>query len=130
MIRPVFIALFTAILLPGAWAVEASAARPNIVIILADDMGFSDIGCYGSEIPTPNLDALAAHGLRFTQFYNSARCSPTRAALLTGLHPHQTGMGELAESPGSPAKPGAAPGYLKYLNSHCVTIAEVLRPSG
>eukprot|EP01035_Chromulina_nebulosa_P058116 gene58116-79594_t len=79
---------------------SAPPARPNIVIILADDMGFSDIGCYGSEIPTPNLDALARGGLRFTQFYNTARCSPTRAALLTGLHPHQAGMGTLAEDPG------------------------------
>jgi arylsulfatase A-like enzyme len=57
--------------------------KPNIVVILVDDMGFSDIGCYGSEIPTPNLDALAAGGLRFTQFYNTGRCCPTRASLLT-----------------------------------------------
>ncbi|MGN6555788.1 MAG: sulfatase-like hydrolase/transferase, partial [Verrucomicrobiota bacterium] len=76
---------------------SSSAAKPNIVLILADDMGFSDLGCYGSEIPTPNLDALAAGGLRFTQFYNTARCSPTRAALLTGLDPHQAGMGRLAD---------------------------------
>src|SRR2546430_16934958 len=77
----------------------AQEKRPNVVLILADDMGYSDIGCYGSEIPTPNLDALASNGLRFRQFYNSARCSPTRAALLTGLHPHQAGMGTLAEDP-------------------------------
>ena len=73
---------------------------PNILIILDDDMGFSDIGCYGGEIDTPNLDRLAASGLRFTQFYNTARCSPSRASLLTGLHPHQTGIGILTYSNG------------------------------
>lgn len=69
--------------------------RPNIVVILADDLGFSDIGCSGSEIPTPRLDALAGHGVRFTQFYNSPRCRPTRAALLTGLYSQEAGMGWL-----------------------------------
>lgn len=62
-----------------------AAERPNVLVILVDDMGFSDIGCYGGEIPTPNLDALAAGGVRFTQFYNTARCSTTRAALMTGF---------------------------------------------
>jgi len=66
-------------------AAETTTAKPNIIVILADDMGFSDLGCYGSEIETPNLDRLAASGLRFTQFYNSSRCCPTRAAILTGL---------------------------------------------
>src|SRR5881409_3978940 len=69
--------------------------RPNMIIIMSDDMGFSDLGCYGGEIPTPNLDKLAAGGLRFTQFYNNARCCPSRAALLTGLYPHHAGMGHL-----------------------------------
>jgi arylsulfatase len=69
------------------------AGKPNIVLIMADDLGFSDIGCYGGEINTPNLNRLAAGGLRFTQFYNAARCCPTRASLLTGLYPHQAGMG-------------------------------------
>src|SRR5262249_24319865 len=74
----------------------ASAAdRPNIVVVLVDDLGFSDIGCYGGEVPTPNLDRLASRGVRFTQAYNAARCSPTRASLLTGLYPHQAGMGWL-----------------------------------
>src|SRR5437870_5794028 len=72
-----------------------AAERPNIVVVLVDDLGFSDIGCYGGEVPTPNLDRLAAQGVRFTQGYNAARCSPTRAALLTGLYPHQAGMGWL-----------------------------------
>ena len=70
-------------------AAETTTAKPNIIVILADDMGFSDLGCYGSEIETPNLDRLAASGLRFTQFYNSSRCCPTRAAILTGLYPRR-----------------------------------------
>ena len=71
------------------------SAQPNIVVVLIDDVGFSDLGCYGSEIPTPNLDKLASEGVRFTQFYNTARCSTTRASLITGLYPHQAGMGWL-----------------------------------
>ena len=97
--------------------------RPNIVLILADDMGYSDIGCYGGEIRTPNLDRLAAGGLRFTQFYNTARCCPTRASLLTGLYPHQAGVGHMMEDKGYD-------GYRGDLNRRCVTIAEVLRSAG
>ena len=78
----------------------ATAVPPNIVVILSDDMGFSDLGCYGGEIETPNLDALAAGGLRFTQFYNTARCCPTRATLLTGLYPHQAGVGHMMDDQG------------------------------
>lgn len=100
-----------------------AAERPNIIIILVDDMGFSDLGCYGGEIPTPNLDALAAGGLRFTQFYNTGRCCPTRASLLTGLYPHQTGIGHMTDDKG-------VPGYQGFLNDRCVTLAEVLRPAG
>jgi arylsulfatase A-like enzyme len=100
-----------------------SLSRPNIVIIMADDLGFSDLGCYGSEIPTPYLDRLAAHGLRFTQFYNCGRCCPTRAALLTGLYPHQAGVGDMETDFGRPA-------YQGFLNDHCITIAEALRPHG
>jgi arylsulfatase len=97
--------------------------RPNVVIILADDLGFSDIEPYGSEIPTPNLSRLAAEGLRFTQFYNAARCCPTRAALLTGLYPHQAGVGHMLQDWG---RPGYAPG----LNDRVATIAERLRDAG
>jgi arylsulfatase len=100
-----------------------AAAPPNIVVILSDDMGFSDLGCYGGEIETPHLDRLAANGLRFTQFYNTARCCPTRAALLTGLYPHQAGIGHMMEDRGHP-------GYRGDLNRNCVTIAEALRPAG
>lgn len=104
---------------------KSPAAKPNIILILVDDMGFSDIGCYGSEIPTPNLDQLAQNGIRFTQFYNTARCSPTRASLLTGLYPHQAGMGHL-DGMHVPDWPG----YQGKLNEECVTIAEVLKQSG
>lgn len=99
--------------------------RPNIVLIMVDDMGFSDLGCYGSEIATPNLDSLAANGLRFTQFYNAARCCPTRASLLTGLHPHQAGMGGMVNGDGVPGSP-----YRGTLNSDCATLAEVLKDAG
>ncbi len=102
--------------------------RPNIVLILADDMGFSDIGCYGSEIDTPNLDALAARGVRFTQFYNCARCCPTRASLLTGLHPHQAGIGWMTDSWGAETRNKLnSPAYSDALNRNCVTIAEALK---
>ena len=103
----------------------ARGTQPNIVVILADDMGFSDLGCYGSEIFTPNLDRLAKDGLRFTQFYNCGRCCPTRAALLTGLYPHQTGVGHMMTDYGR-----EHPGYRGNLNRECATIAEVLRTAG
>ncbi len=98
--------------------------QPNIILIMADDMGFSDIGSYGGEISTPNLDRLASDGIRFTQFYNNARCCPTRAALLTGLYPHQTGLGHMVDGV---VRDG---GYYGEINRNCVTIAEVLGSSG
>src|SRR5436305_8906287 len=100
-----------------------TGSSPNIVLILADDMGFSDVGCYGGEIHTPNIDRLASEGVRFTQFYNMARCCPTRAALMTGLYPHQAGVGTMNQDLGKPA-------YQGELNDRCVTIAEALRDSG
>jgi len=96
---------------------------PNIIIFFADDMGFSDIGFFGSEISTPNIDALATEGLVMTQFYNSGRCCPSRASLLTGLYPHQVGIGFMNGSSGYPS-------YQGYLNDSCVTIAELLRNAG
>ncbi len=105
-----------------------NANPPNILVILADDMGFSDIGCYGSEIQTPNLDALAEKGLRFTQFYNAARCCPTRASLLTGLYPHQVGMGKMVSTPAQNREKGPYQGYLR--EDSCLTIAEALKPAG
>jgi arylsulfatase len=98
-------------------------ARPNIVVLLADDMGYSDIGCYGGEIDTPNLDGLAAGGLRFTQFYNAARCCPTRASLLTGLYPHQVDVGHMVYR-------DSGPGYRGRLSQNCMTLAELLKTAG
>ena len=98
--------------------------RPNIIVIMSDDMGYSDIGCYGSEIATPNLDALATRGVRFARFYNNARCCPTRASLMTGLYPHQAGMGHMT------TQDAGYEGYRGVLNRRSVTIAEALRPSG
>lgn len=117
---------FAASAFAAATASAATAAkdqRPNIVLIMADDMGISDIGCYGGEIETPNLNALAKHGVRFSQFYNCARCCPTRASLMTGLYPHQAGVGHMVDDRKLPA-------YRGDLNSQCVTIAEVLRAAG
>ena len=110
-------------------------ARPNILIILADDLGWSDLGCYGGEIRTPNLDSLAAGGVRFTQFYNCTRCCPSRASLLTGLYPHQAGIGLMtsdraAKYPGAGDRGEEFPGYRGSLNANCVTIAQVLKPAG
>jgi len=97
--------------------------RPNIILIMSDDMGFSDIGCYGGEAQTPVLDQLADEGVRFTQFYNTGRCCPTRGCLLTGLYPHQSGIGHMMNDRG-------VEGYQGDLSEHCQTIAEVLRPAG
>jgi arylsulfatase len=108
---------------PPLFSIAAPASKPNIIVLLADDLGFSDLGCYGSEISTPNLDKLAAGGMRFTQFYTTPRCCPTRAALLTGLYPHQAGMGAMMEDRG-------VPGYRGELSTNCITMAEELRLAG
>ncbi|WP_168564887.1 arylsulfatase [Crateriforma spongiae] len=102
--------------------------RPNVIVVLVDDMGYSDLGCYGGEIDTPNIDALAGQGLRFTQFYNQGRCCPTRASLMTGLQPHQTGIGHMTAPPGKPL--GITGPYQGYLNDQCTTLASVLRNAG
>lgn len=104
-------------------AVLLGAQRPNIIVILSDDMGYSDIGCYGGEIRTPNLDQMASNGLRFTQFYNTGRCCPSRATLLTGLYAHQAGIGHMMRDDN-------LPGFKGDLGKECVTIAEVLKPTG
>ena len=97
--------------------------RPNILLILADDLGYSDLGCFGGEIATPNLDRLASNGVRFTQFYTTARCCPSRASLLTGQYPHRVGVGHMVADLGQP-------GYRGRLSENGATIAEVLRPAG
>ncbi|GGB83624.1 arylsulfatase [Dyadobacter sediminis] len=99
--------------------------KPNVIVILADDLGYADLGCYGSEIPTPNLDKLAQNGLRLTSFYNTARCCPTRAALLTGVYSHQAGIGHMMEDKGADH-----PAYRAQLNDKSVTIAEVMKNAG
>jgi len=117
------------LLLPGCAGIAGSSSgkrtadKPNIMLIMVDDMGYSDIGCYGGEINTSNLDQLAANGLRFTQFYNTARCCPTRASLMTGLYPHQAGVGHMMSDSG-------LEGYRGDLNNRCVTIAEALKKAG
>ena len=115
---------------------KQAAAQPNIILIMVDDMGYSDLGCFGGEIPTPNIDRLATNGLRYTQFYNAGRSCPTRASLLTGLYPHQTGVGGMSEDPYDKTKLERSPhdrmlpGYRGFLNKNCVTIAEVLKQTG
>ena len=108
---------------PPDTTIAGDTTKPNIILILNDDMGYSDLGCYGGEVHTPNLDALAAGGLRYTQFYNTARCCPSRASLLTGLHPHQAGIGHMMGDDG-------IDGYLGDLHPNTITIAEALKPAG
>lgn len=103
---------------------KANTKKPNVIVILTDDMGFSDIGCFGSEIKTPNIDKLAANGISFTHFYNTARCSPSRASLITGLYPHQAGMGFLSNYNYNEA------GYVDDLSKNAVTMAEVFKQAG
>ena len=118
------VAAVLALCLPAGGGPADGALRPNIVIIMADDMGISDLGCYGGEIATPNIDRLAGNGVRFTQFYNTARCCPTRASLLTGLYPHQTGIGHMTWEQLD------LPGYRSDLSHETPTIAEMLKPAG
>ena len=102
---------------------DLKTKKPNVIFILADDLGYSDIGCFGSEINTPNLDALGNNGILMTQMYNSARCCPSRASLLSGLTPHQAGVGHMVDNLGTH-------NYQGYLSDNCVTIAECLKSSG
>ena len=109
-----------------------AAERPNVVIILVDDMGFSDIGAYGGEIETPHIDSLAQDGVRFSQFYNASRCCPTRASLMTGLHSHLTGIGHMTNPPShnNYDKGEAFPAYRGFLNRQCATLGELLGSAG
>ncbi len=120
-ILPIVIAFSLALL--SCELVQHQNKKPNIILIMSDDMGYSDIGSYGGVINTPTLDGLAADGLRFTQFYNTGRCCPTRASLLTGLYPHQAGVGFMMDDRGTEA-------YQGDLSSKAVTIAEVLKQAG
>lgn len=107
----------------GEAGLAQNQKKPNIIVILADDMGYSDISCFGSEISTPNLDRLAKNGVRFTQFYNASRSCPTRASLLTGLYQHQAGVGDMVDNKGIPA-------YQGFLNTQCVTLGEAMKVNG
>ena len=107
----------------GSASKEQSTLKTNFIIVMVDDMGFSDLGSYGGEIQTPNIDRLAFDGIRFTQFYNTSRCCPTRASLLTGLYPHQAGIGQMTGDKG-------LPGYEGQIKKNAVTIAEVLKSNG
>lgn len=118
--------LFISVVLLGQQSIAQqpnTKRKPNIVLILADDMGFSDVGSFGSSIQTPVLDKMASEGLKMTNFYNASRCCPTRASLMTGLFQHQAGVGDMVN-----ARP--QPGYQGYLNQNCVTIAEALKAGG
>ncbi len=123
--------LFAVLLVAGGLhdtALAQQADRPNIVIILADDMGYADMGSFGSEIPTPNLDALAQEGVRFTQFYTHATCSPTRSMLLSGVDNHLNGLGNMSEMT-APNQKGV-PGYEGTLNHQVATLPELLKSAG
>jgi arylsulfatase len=113
---------------PNIATAADSPRRPNIVVILGDDMGFSDMGAFGSEIRTPNLDSLASKGVRFTNFYTNPSCSPTRATLLTGVDTHRNGLGNMDEWT-APNQRGAV-GYEGYLNDRVATLPQLLRDAG
>lgn len=121
--RVIIFSLFAIFTIPSCQPEDQPDSRPNIILIMSDDMGYSDIGCYGGVINTPVLDGLAENGLRFTQFYNTARCCPTRASLLTGLYPHQAGIGHMMNDKGMDS-------YRGDLSNRAVTIAEVLQQAG
>ena len=118
VLQQFLITLLTPLLLLGA-----DRKQPNIIVIMADDAGYSDFGCYGGEIETPVLDKLAANGLRFSQFYNTGRCCPSRAALLTGVYQHQAGMGHMTKDRGLPS-------YSGTILPNVPTLAERLRQGG
>ena len=124
MIRILLFWVLAGSLFAGIDAAEGEAPgsnRPNILFIVADDLGYSDLGCYGSEIKTPNLDSLAAGGVRLTQFYNTGRCCPSRASLLTGQYPHRVGLGHMTTND------LGQPGYRGVVSDDAITIAQVLR---
>lgn len=115
--------IVVALAAPGWGEPSPAGSRPNIVLVVADDLGFSDLGCYGGEIDTPNLDRLADEGVRFSQFYNAARCCPSRASLMTGLYPSRAGVGHMAADLG-------LPGYRGELSGDQPTVAELLQDVG
>ena len=130
MLAVVACAVVAALIAPRSRA-QSTAPRPNVVVILADDLGYSDLGCYGGEIATPHLDRLAAGGVRFSQFYNQARCCPSRAALLTGRYPHQVGLGAMIDDYARWIREAAdRPSYRDHLSPDSPTLPELLRTAG
>ncbi|RYY26967.1 MAG: arylsulfatase [Chitinophagaceae bacterium] len=123
LLATLFIIFLSAPVIMARTDFQGPRVRPNIIVIVADDMGFSDLGMMGSEIHTPNINSLASNGLTLTQFYNAGRCCPSRASLLTGLYAHQAGVGDMTQDRGYPA-------YQGFLNKNCVTLAEVLGQAG
>lgn len=130
IVRAAVLSLSFAVVFNGASSNLVDADTPNIVIIMADDLGFSDLGCYGSEISTPAIDSLASEGIVFSDFHTAATCSPTRAMLLTGVDHHRAGMGNMYEFLRSAPAQIGKPGYEGFLNDSVVTIADVLRSAG
>ena len=130
--RPKFVVrqlvLIVTILTAAASHAAMAAQRPNILLVVADDLGFTDIGSYGGEIDTPHLDALAARGMKFTDFHVSVSCSPTRSMLMSGNDNHVAGLGNMGELLADNQK--GQPGYEGHLNNRVATIAEVLREGG
>lgn len=128
LIKPIYSITMVATMMGCSHTDGKKENPPNILLILADDMGYSDLGCFGGEIKTPNIDALSENGVRFTNFYSAARCCPTRASLLTGVYPHQAGMGGMVRHTDDPKRSEGA--YQGYLSRNTVTIAEVLKKKG
>ncbi|MFT5468902.1 MAG: arylsulfatase A-like enzyme [Verrucomicrobiales bacterium] len=121
MMKPKLLAIW---LFAASTALSLAAEKPNILYILADDLGYSDLGCFGGEIETPNLDSLAKGGVRLTQFYNTGRCCPSRAAILTGQYPHRVGLGHMTTND------LGQPGYRGVVSDDAQLISQVLEPAG
>lgn len=120
--KKIFLCLATVPITEHATA-QVKQQRPNIIIIMCDDMGYSDIGCFGSEIRTPHLDKMAEQGMQLTQFYANPRSCPTRASLLTGMYPTNAGIGQMDKDFGIPE-------YQGYLRNDCLTIGEAMGANG
>ena len=128
LFRFLLVPAMLALVCPAAFAQQSPDRRPNVVLIVTDDMGFADVGAFGGEIATPNMDALAYSGVRFTNFYTHASCSPTRSMLLSGVDTHLNGLGNMSEWT-APNQKGQ-PGYEGVLNHDVATLPELLRQSG
>ena len=127
-IIPIFLLLLFAIINNSAKAQSKQDNRPNILLIVADDLGYTDPGCYGGDIKTPNIDLLARQGLQFTNFHTSPLCAPTRSMILSGNDNHVAGMGSMFPVKGTPRE--GKPGYEHHLTDRIVTVAQLLKDGG